>query len=291
MDIERNKVAIVTGASSGIGKESVLRFLAEGYEVYAGARRLDAMRDLAQRGAHLIYLDLTKGESIDAFVAQVLSQSGRVDVLVNNAGYGAYGAVEEVPLSVARDQMEVNLFALAHLIQALLPTMRKQRSGRIINVTSIGGRVWSLLGAWYHASKFAVEGFSDVLRNELRPFGIDVIVVEPGAIRTEWGSIAAENVKKTSAQGPYRELADAAARILSMESIGVPPRVIADTIWRAASVRRPHPRYIAPFSARVIVWLRWLLSDRAFDWIWSRFYGLPRTITASEQVQESPVKA
>ncbi len=291
MNIEQKKVVIVTGASSGIGKETVRRFLDEGYEVYAGARRLDAMRDLGQSGAHLVYLDLTKGESIDACVAQVLSQSGRIDVLVNNAGYGAYGAVEEVPLSAARDQMEVNLFALAHLIQAVLPAMRERRSGRIINVTSIGGRVWSLLGAWYHASKFAVEGFSDALRNELRPFGIDVIVVEPGAIKTEWGSIAAENVKKTSAQGPYRELAEAAARILSMESIGVPPRMIADTIWRAASVRHPQPRYIAPFSARMIVWLRWLLSDRAFDRIWSRFYGLPRTITASGQAQKSLAKS
>ena len=159
------------------------RFLSEGYEVYAGAPRLDAMRDLEQQGAHLHALDLTKGESIDAFVAEVVAQSRRIDVLVNNAGYGLYGAVEEVPLEAARDQLEMNVFGVAHLIQATLPIMRKQGSGRIINITSVGGKVWTMLGAWYTASKFAVEGFSDSLRNEVRPFGIDVVVIEPSAVK------------------------------------------------------------------------------------------------------------
>lgn len=187
------KTSIVTGASSGIGLATVLRLLKGGCEVHAGARRVEAMRELAAQGAHLHHLDLTQPESIEAFVGKVLAASGRIDVLVNNAGYGAYGAVEEVPLSDARAQMEVNLFGLAHVIQLALPTMRAQGSGRIVNVSSIGGRVWSPLGAWYQASKFALESFSDCLRNELRPFGIDVVVVQPGGIKTEWASIMVDN--------------------------------------------------------------------------------------------------
>jgi len=274
------KVVIVTGASSGIGKETALRFLNEGYEVHAGARRLDAMRDLEQQGAHLHALDLTKGESIDAFVAKVVEQSRRIDVLVNIAGYGLYGSVEEVPLDAARDQIEVNVFGLAHMIQATLPIMRKQGSGRIINITSIGGKVWTLLGAWYHASKFAVEGFSDSLRNEVRPFGIDVVVIEPGAIKTEWPTIAAEHVKNMSGNGPYCELAEATAHLFMAQgaSAYAPPHVIADVIWRAASTRHPKVRYAAPFSANVILGLRWALSDRLFDWVWGRVIGIPATV-------------
>ena len=275
MNAVMKKVVIVTGASSGIGKETVLRFLKEGYEVHAGARRLDAMRDLERQGAHLHDLDLANDESIDAFVAKVVEQSRRIDVLVNNAGYGLYGSVEEVPLDAARNQIEVNVFGLAHMIQAVLPIMRQQSSGRIINVTSIGGKVWTLLGAWYHASKFAVEGFSDSLRNEVRPFGIDVIVIEPGPIKTEWPKIAAENVKKMSGNGPYREQAEATARLFMAEGASASPRVIADVIWRAASTRHPKARYAAPFAAKVILGLRWALSDRLFDRVWGRVMRVP----------------
>ncbi len=279
MNTSMKRVAIVTGASSGIGKETVLRFLKEGYEVHAGARRLDAMRNLEQQGAYLHALDLTKGESIDAFIAEVVAQSQRIDVLVNNAGYGLYGSVEEIPLDAARDQIEVNLFGLAHMIQATLPIMRKQRSGRIINISSIGGKIWSLLGSWYHASKFAVEGFSDSLRNEVRPFGIDVIVIEPGAIKTEWTTIAVENVKKMSGNGPYRELAEATAHLfISQEATGVSPQVIADVIWHAASTRHPKARYAAPFPAKVILGLRRILNDRLFDRLLGRVMGIPATV-------------
>ena len=280
MNTTLKKVAIITGASSGIGKETVLRFLKEGYEVYAGARRLDAMRDIEQQGAIIHAMDLTKGESIDAFVAKVVEQSGRIDVLVNNAGYGLFGSVEEVPMDAARDQIEVNVFGLAHMIQATLPIMRKQGSGRIINISSIGGKVWTLLGAWYHASKFAVEGFSDSLRNEVRPFGIDVVVIEPGAIKTEWSGIAVENVKKISGNGPYRELAEATAHLFTGEGVNLAasPRVIANAIWHAASTRHPKARYAVPFAAGAIIGLRWLLSDSLFDRLWGRVMGIPATV-------------
>lgn len=277
-----NKVAIVTGASSGLGKQTALRFLRAGYEVHAGARRLEAMRELELHGAHLHALDVTQGASIEAFVAQVVAQSGRIDVLVNAAGYGLYGSVEEVPLEAARDQFEVNIFGLAHLIQAVLPIMRQQGSGRILNISSIGGKVWTLLGAWYHASKFAVEGFSDSLRNEVRPFGIEVVVIEPGAINTEWPTIAAAHVKTISGNGPYRALAESTAHLFLAEGSNpsASPEEIAEVIWRAASTRHPKARYAAPFAARIVLGLRWALSDRLFDRVWGRVMGIPASAGA-----------
>jgi NAD(P)-dependent dehydrogenase (short-subunit alcohol dehydrogenase family) len=279
MNTFEKNVAVVTGASSGIGRETVLSLIKAGYQVHAGARRLEAMMELENAGAYLHHVDLTNSENIDAFVTEVLKLSGRVDVLVNNAGYGAYGAVEDIPLSAAREQMEVNLFALAHLIKAVLPTMRKQRSGRIINVSSIGGKLWSPLGGWYHASKFAVEGLSDALRNELRPFGIDVIVIEPGGVKTEWSSIMLDNMKENSGSGPYRAIVDAWVKASSTEVGAANPADIARLISKAVTSSRPKPRYVAPAHARIFLFLRWILSDRAFDWLWAKLFRLPARIS------------
>ncbi|MBD0259638.1 MAG: SDR family NAD(P)-dependent oxidoreductase, partial [Cytophagales bacterium] len=200
-----------------------------------------------------------------------------VDVLVNNAGYGAYGAVEDVPLAEARQQFEVNLFGLAQLIREVLPAMREQQAGRIINVGSIGGKVWSFLGSWYQATKFALEGFSDCLRNELRPFGISVVLVQPGAIKTEWAAIAVEHLRRVSASGPYREMAEKAARFyLDTDARrGAHPRVVARAILKAVTDPRPKARYVAPAAARTALFLRWLLPDAAFDRLWGRFFGIP----------------
>ena len=185
-----DKIAFVTGASSGIGEATVRRLLAGGYKVFAGARRLERMASLGSIGAVLVPLDLTDDGSIVRAVEFIKSQAGRIDVLVNNAGYGSYGALEDVPLEEARRQFEVNVFGLARLCQLVLPMMRAQKSGKIVNVTSIGGKIWEPLGSWYHATKFAVEGLSDCLRAEVDRLGIDVIIIEPGAIRTEWAAIA-----------------------------------------------------------------------------------------------------
>lgn len=272
------KVAIVTGASSGIGKSTVEELLKAGYRVHAAARRVEVMKPLENAGAVLHFLDLTKPESITAFVRSIVEKEGRVDVLVNNAGYGSYGAVEEVPMAEARHQIDVNLFAPAQLIQAVLPTMRAQRSGKIINVSSIGGKLWSPLGGWYHASKFALEGLSDVLRNEVRPFGIDVVVVEPGGVKTEWGGIAADNARKVSGDGPYGPIAHAfanAATSAQIEKISAEPTEIAALITRISATRKPRARYVAPVSGRLMLFLRWTLNDRLFDWIWTRAMGLP----------------
>ena len=271
------KVAIVTGASAGIGKETASLLLAQGYIVHAAARRVESMRDLERAGARVHFLDLTDGGSIVAFMATVLAESGRLDLLVNNAGYGAYGAVEEVSMSDGRAQMEVNFFGLVQLSRLAIPAMRRQRSGRIVNVTSVGGKIWSPFGAWYHASKFAVEGFSDTLRNEVRPFGIDVIIVEPAGTKTEWGSVAMENARKNSASGPYTAMFEAIAPAFAKNPGATTARHIAQVIWKAASVRKPTARYVAPFSGRAILAVRWVLSDGAFDWLFGKLLRLPAT--------------
>lgn len=167
-----------------------------GFKVYAAARRVDRMADLEKDSITPVALDLTRDGSIAACVNTILSREKSIDVLVNNAGYGSYGAIEDVPLEEGRRQFEVNLFGMARLIRLVTPTMREQHYEKIVNISSMGGKIWTKFGGWYHATKYAVEGLSDCLRMELQPFGIDVVVVEPGGIKTDWGLIAAENLKK-----------------------------------------------------------------------------------------------
>jgi NAD(P)-dependent dehydrogenase (short-subunit alcohol dehydrogenase family) len=263
-----DKTAFVTGASAGIGEATARALLAAGYRVFAGARRLDRMAGLAAAGATLIKLDLTDDASIVAAVNTIKNEAGRIDVLVNNAGYGSYGALEDVPLDEGRRQFEVNVFGLARLCQLVLPMMRAQKSGKIVNVTSIGGKIWEPLGAWYHATKFAVEGLSDCLRVEAAPFGVDVIVIEPGAIRTEWAGIARDGLLQMSGGSAYAELAKRHARMLATadtSSLASPPEVVARTIVRAVTARRPKTRYATGGGARTILFLRKILPDRMFD--------------------------
>lgn len=261
------KVALVTGASSGIGEATVKTLLAAGYTVFAAARRQERMRELERQGAILLALDLTDDASIVRAAEQVLSTQGRIDVLVNNAGYGSYGAVEDVPMDEARRQFEVNVFGLARLSQLLTPIMRQQRSGTILNVTSIGGKFGEPLGGWYHATKFAVEGLSDCMRMELARFGIHVVVVEPGAIRTEWGGIALESALRYSGSTAYAELArEKAAFFGNADSgLGADPSVVAKGILRILRARRPRTRYAIGGGAPIFLALVRLLPDRALD--------------------------
>ncbi len=269
-----SKVALVTGASSGIGTEVALSLLQRGYTVYGAARRAERMKGLEDRGGRPLPLDLTDERSIVACAAAVLEREGRLDVLVNSAGYGSYGAIEEVPLAEARRQFEVNLFGLARLTQLVLPVMRRQESGHVVNVSSIGGKVFTPLGGWYHATKHALEGWSDVLRLEVAPFGVRVIIVEPGAIATEWGGIARDSLLAVSGQGPYQEPARAFARMIGPGSrfAGSPPRLVADTVLRAITARRPRARYAVGQGARAILLARSLLPDRAFDGLVRRLF-------------------
>ena len=262
------KIILITGASSGIGEETVKRLMTAGYTVYAGARRLSRMQSLADAGAHLLALDLTDDASMTAAVNTVMQEAGRIDVLINNAGYGSYGALEDVPLEEARRQFEVNIFGLARLTQLVLPAMRAQRSGRIVNISSIGGKFGEPFGCWYHATKFAVEGLSDSLRMELHPFGIDVVVIQPGATHTEWAKIAHDSLIKSSGDGPYGKAASAHAKMMEVGhqgSIPAPPSVVAKTIVQAVQSRNPKTRYATGGLAGTMLFMRRVLSDRAFD--------------------------
>ena len=183
-------VALVTGGSSGIGEATAIKLREAGYTVYAAARRVQRMEHLTESGVRPLAMDVTDDQSVQSAVKQILADTGRIDVLVNNAGYGSYGALEDVPLAEARSQFEVNVFGAARLIQLVLPHMRQQRSGTIVNVTSMGGKIYTPLGAWYHGTKFALEAISDCLRMELKPFGIDVVVIEPGGTIMHWSAEA-----------------------------------------------------------------------------------------------------
>jgi len=268
-------VALVTGGSSGIGESTARALLAQGFTVYAVARRVDKMAGLAAEGVHTFAMDVTDDASMTAGIARIIDEQGRIDVLVNNAGYGSYGAVEDVPIDEARRQFEVNVFGLARLVQLVTPHMRAQKSGRIINISSIGGKFYEPFGAWYHATKFAVEGFSDSLRMELRPFGIKVVLIEPGPIRTEWNEIARDSLLERSGDGPYAEWAHKAHDV--MERFDEPsrastPEEVADKIVKAATVSRPAARYPVGKGAGTILRARKLLPDGAFDVIVKRTY-------------------
>ena len=269
-------VALVTGGSSGIGESTARALLAKGFEVYAVARRVDRMAGLASGGVHTFAMDVTDDDSMVAGIDRIIAGQGRIDVLVNNAGYGSYGAVEDVPIDEARRQFEVNVFGLARLVQLVTPHMRARRSGRIINISSIGGKFYEPFGAWYHATKFAVEGFSDSLRMELRPFGIQVVLIEPGPIRTEWNEIARDSLLERSGDGPYADWARKAHGV--MERFDEPsrastPEEVADKIVKAALAKRPAARYPVGRWARTITTSRDLLPDRVFDEVVSRTYG------------------
>ncbi|WP_245643276.1 oxidoreductase [Sanguibacter suarezii] len=268
-------VALVTGASSGIGAETALALRDAGYTVYAVARRTERMADLTSRGIRTFAMDLTDDATITAGVERVLSEAGRIDLLVNNAGYGSFGAVEDVPLAEARRQFEVNVFGLARLVQLVTPGMRERHQGRIINISSIGGKIYEPLGAWYHATKFAVEGLSDCLRVELAEFGVRVVIVEPGPILTEWNALARESMLASSAGTAYEGQARSVARTLTAADdprTGTRPGVVAQVIRRAATARRPRARYAAGKGAATILAARKILPDRAFDLVVARTF-------------------
>ena len=291
VSVKRSKgVAIVTGASAGMGKAIVRLLLADGWTVYGGARRVDQMADLTALGAKVLQLDVTEEASMTNFVNSVVSAEGRIDALVNNAGYGSYGAVEDVPLSEARRQFDVNTFGLMRMSQLVLPAMRKQHSGRIINITSMGGRIWSPFGAWYHATKHAVEVLSDVMDFEVRPFGVRVIVVQPGGVATEWGGIAADHLRASLNGSAYRERGTLTADVLQ-HSKGASPEVIARVVTRALSAANPRRRYAAPFDAKALIFLRWLLPEGAWaKLIWSAVKVAARSLPRQQKAVALPVK-
>jgi len=261
-----NKTILITGASSGIGFETARLLAAKGHIVYAAARRSDAMAALSDAGVRVLPLDITDETSVQTLLKTIETEGKHIDVLINNAGYGSFGAFEDVDLSEARRQFEVNIFGLARLTQLILPAMRGAGSGRIINISSMGAAFGEPHGSWYHASKYALEGLSDCMRMELKQFDIDVVLIRPGSIHTEWNRIARNNLLKMSGQTAYSKLVQKHVKLLKLaDDMGSEPRVIARTILRAVENRRPAIRYAAGRGARAILFFKWLLPDRVFD--------------------------
>ena len=273
---------LVTGASSGIGFDAARALARKGYEVYGAARRVERMEPLKDFGVTPIALDVTSEESIDA----CLAATGPLDVLVNCAGYGSFGAIENVSLEEGRRQMEVNLFGLAALCKKVVPYMRERGAGRIINISSVAGRACLYFGGWYHVSKYAVEAFSDALRIELKPFGVDVVLIEPGATNTSWGTIAADHLEESSVGTPYEQpaLAEAAMmRKVFSRRLFSEPAVVTRAICKAVRARRPRTRYVIAAGSSTMVFWHALLPARWWDAI-VRLTGSPRLARLVERL-------
>ncbi len=265
-----SKAVLITGCSTGIGRATAEHLAARGWNVYATARKPESIADLASRGCKTLALDVCDDASMRAAVTTVERAEGSVGVLINNAGYGLEGAFEEVPMTDIRRQFETNVFGLVAMTKLVLPGMRRQRWGRVVNLSSMGGKLTFPGGAYYHATKHAVEALSDALRFEVKGFGIDVIVIQPGPIKTRFGDTAG-NVASTK-DSPYaafnavlekqvRELYESGP----MARFAAPPEAVAEVIGKAIAATNPKTRYKVTLAARVLMGLRQVLPDRAFD--------------------------
>jgi NAD(P)-dependent dehydrogenase (short-subunit alcohol dehydrogenase family) len=279
---EPSKAVLITGCSSGIGHATAEHLAQHGWTVYATARRPETLADLEQKGCHTLALDVTSEESMAGAVDAVTQAHGAVGVLINNAGYSQSGAVESVPLEQARAQFETNVFGLLRMCQLVLPGMRSQGWGKIVNLSSMGGRLVFPGGGLYHATKYSVEALSDALRFEVRGFGIDVILVEPGLIVTRFGEVAASSVQQTGDGGAYGDFNRKVAEVTEgaykgpMAKLGAGPEAVAKTIRRAIDSRRPKARYPVTASARLMMGQRRLMPDRAWDMVMRSQFPQPK---------------
>ena len=262
-----NKVVLITGASSGIGEATAIRLKKAGYVVYAGARRIDKMKHLAEQGIFTLNIDVTDDKSMTEAIKKIINTHNTIDILINNAGYGSYGALEDVPLSEGKYQFEVNVFGMARLTQLVLPYMRKNSYGKIVNISSIGGKTHEQFGSWYHSTKYAVEGLSDCLRLEVKNFGIDVIIIEPGGTKSEWTSIAAKKLIETSGKTAYGQLVEKYIDFFTQGG-GSDPDIIAKEIEKSLISKKPKTRYVAGLGAKPFLFLRKILSDKLYDMLW-----------------------
>jgi len=281
---EPSKAVLITGCSSGIGRATALQLARSGWKVYASARRPESIAALADAGARTLALDVTDEESMRAAVTEIEQAEGAVGVLINNAGYSQSGAIETVPIEAMRRQFETNVFGLVRLTQLVLPQMRAQRWGKIVNIGSMGGRLSFPGGAPYHATKYALEAISDALRFELHGFGIDVILLEPGLITTEFGETASASMSELpgSDEDPYAQFNATVAALSTaayegpMRRLGAGPDRVAKVIERAITRRRPPARITITPSAKLSIATRRLLSDRAWDAAMRRQFPQPR---------------
>ncbi|MEK6708191.1 MAG: SDR family NAD(P)-dependent oxidoreductase [Pseudomonadota bacterium] len=262
----RQRIALVTGASSGIGKATAELLAANGYYVFALARRMERLEQMRSRQIEPIRLDVTDAEGIRAAVEHVIASKGQIDVLVNNAAYGQLGAVECVSMEAAHQQFEVNVFGYARFMQAVLPHMRRQKSGRIINITSILGRVPIPGFGWYAASKHAVEVLSETLRNEVMGSGIDVVVIAPGLIKTEFVPRQLALLETVAHPPVYQRLLAGVRGLLVDEPRAPGPEIIARAVLEAVTAANPPVRHALPSDSKMAIMARWLLGPRVFSW-------------------------
>ncbi len=260
------KIVLITGASSGIGKATAIELLKRGHKVYGAARRVDRMKDIEELGGRAIYMDVTDDESVRSVVDAVLSEEHKIDAVFCNAGYGLYSTIEDASMEEILKQFNVNVFGTIRVIKRVLPHMRKRRSGTIVITSSIAGRVSTALLGYYAATKHALEAIGDALRQEVKDLGINVVLIEPGTIKTEFGDIALSNFDPDSLQGEYRSLAKGFKKKFSeLYEVSPGPEVVAKYVVKAIESSKPKTRYVMGKHARVTLLLKKLLSDRLFD--------------------------
>ncbi len=277
-----SQAALITGCSSGIGYATAERLAKDGWKVYATARKPETIEELKQQGCETLALDVTDESSMQAAVDAVNEAEGAVGVLVNNAGYSQSGAVESVPLDQVRRQFETNVFGLLRMCQLVLPGMREQGGGKIVNLSSMGGRLTFPGGGLYHATKYAVEAISDAMRFEVRGFGVDVILIEPGLIVTRFGEVASASVSEAPTDGPYGDFNRKVAKLTEhaykgpMSKLGSGPEAVAKTIAEALKAKRPKARYPVTPSAHLMINQRRVTPDRVWDMIMRSQFPTPR---------------
>ncbi len=270
--MSHSRAVLITGCSTGIGRATAEHLAASGWPVYATARKVAAVADLEERGCKVMSLDVTDEESMRSAVARVEEEHGAVGVLVNNAGYSQSGTIEEVPIDDVRRQFETNVFGLVRLTQLVLPKMREQRWGKIVNISSMGANFTFPGGGFYHATKHAVDALTDALRFEVKGFGIDAIIIQPGLIKTSFSDAAVGSMDGTGDGGPYgefnRRLAKATKDVYEKgpaAKLGAGPDAVAQAIEKAIGAKRPKARYLVTPSAHLLVNQKRLMPDRVWD--------------------------
>jgi len=280
--MEHHDPVLISGCSSGIGAATAEALARGGHTVYATARQTDTLASLEALGCRPLALDVTSEDSMIAAVQAVEAEHGQVGTLINNAGYGEYGPIEETDLERVRTMFETNVFGLARLTQLVLPAMRRSRSGRIVNIGSMGGRITFPVGGFYHATKYAVEAISDALRVEVKPFGIDVILVEPGLVRTNFEGRVGESlevgVAPQESDTAYADLLAANDKRTTSgyanDFMATGPEAVAAIIVKAVDSSRPRSRYVVTPAAKVMINLRRFGGDRVWDAAMRKQYGL-----------------
>lgn len=267
-----NKVALITGASSGIGLETALSLLKKGFTVYGAARRLSLMKKIEENGGTILYLDLTDDNSIETCVKTIIQKEKQIDILINNSGYGLGGSIENVPIEQAKKQFEVNVFALIRLTQLVIPYMKKSPSSRIINISSMAGRFSSPFLGWYHASKYAVEALTDSLRLELSSIKIKAVLIEPGLIKTPWGTIASESIRENTKNTIYENAALNVSNFYEknyslQNGSASNPTVISNAIIKAVCAKNPKTRYSIGKYSKLFIFTKKILPDQLFDFL------------------------